>query len=86
MKPHIRLLALLALGGCASTTPGWDRHFGATVALTVEAQRLDPAAATRPHPGDSLDGRTAKLIQERYEKSFSEPAPPDSMLSTGLAK
>ncbi|WP_229414509.1 hypothetical protein [Zemynaea arenosa] len=77
--------ALLALAGCATTTPAWDASFGQSVQVTLAAQVRDPAAAAQPRPGDSLDGRAAKRAQERYEQSFTERPVQDSLMN-GLAK
>lgn len=77
--------ALLALGGCATTTPGWDASFGQSVQVTLAAQVRDPAAVSQPRPGDSLDGHAAKRAQERYEQSFTERAVQDSLMN-GLSK
>ncbi|MEO7497053.1 MAG: hypothetical protein ABIT83_06565 [Massilia sp.] len=70
----------LLLSACASTTPQWDRQFGASVRTTLAAQVADPAAAANPNPAAGLDGRAALAAQQRYEHSFQQPASPPAVL------
>lgn len=68
-------IGLLALAGCAPTTPVFDRHFGESARVLHAQQTRDPAApeANRDRPVDGLDGRAAKQAIDRYQKSFGEP-------------
>lgn len=67
------ILACCALlGGCASTTPEWDRHFGESTRLTLSRQVLSPDAASRAAPAPAMDGAAAVAAYESYQKSFRE--------------
>ena len=67
--------ALALLGGCASTTPDWDRHFGDSTRLTLQRQVLCPDAARRAAPAAGMDGAAAVAAYESYQKSFRERPP-----------
>lgn len=76
-------LALAA--GCVSTTPNYDRHFGAAVRDTLAAQVADPAAGANHDPVRGLDARSARNALERYQKSFSEQQAAPASMTTGGA-
>jgi hypothetical protein len=82
----LALLTLAALAACTATTPRWDQRFGTSVAATLAAQVRDPDAALRPRPADSLDGRAALRLQQRYEQSFTDHPGMEPTLLQGLAK
>ena len=73
-----------ALSACAQTTPQWDAHFGDTVKITIAQQTRYHEAAANHDPVDGIDGRAARAVQERYEKSFHEPQQQQSMFTIGL--
>jgi type IV pilus biogenesis protein CpaD/CtpE len=62
------------LSGCSST-PRFDEKFGSSVHANLSAQTLDPAAAANANPATGIDGAAARSVQERYQRSFKEPAP-----------
>lgn len=68
-------IALMALAGCAPTTPVFDRNFGDSARILQAQQTRDPAAAeaNRDRSVDGLDGRAAKQAYDRYQKSFGDP-------------
>ncbi|GAA4411539.1 hypothetical protein [Quisquiliibacterium transsilvanicum] len=68
-------VGLMALAGCAPTTPVFDRGFGESARILHAQQVRDPAAAeaNRDRPVDGLDGRAAKQALDRYQKSFGDP-------------
>jgi hypothetical protein len=71
------ILAVLlgtALLGCSSS-PRFNREFGTSVRANLSAQTFDPAAAAKASPPIEMDGQTARVIHERYQRSFKEPAP-----------
>ncbi len=51
------LPACLALNGCMSTTPDFDRHFGESVRSYAEAQIIDPDAASKNRSTAGVDGK-----------------------------
>jgi hypothetical protein len=58
--------ALLALAGCATTTPGWDARFGDAVRQARAQQLVDPAASSRAPRPEGLDGKAAAATQRDY--------------------
>ncbi|MDC8760498.1 hypothetical protein [Janthinobacterium fluminis] len=77
------LLALLA--GCAQTTPQLDRHAGDAV-RTAFAQQVAFPGAVRRDAVAGMDGASARAALERYQKSFSDAAPPPVVFSIGGGK
>lgn len=62
--------ALLALAGCAATTPAWDARFGDAVRQARAQQLVDPAAGGRPPRPEGLDGKAAAATQRDYADYF----------------
>jgi hypothetical protein len=58
--------ALLALGGCAATTPQWEARFGDSVRQARAQQLVDPAAAGRAQRPEGLDGKAAAANMRDY--------------------
>jgi len=75
MKSRALLLCCAALGGCASTTPGWDAHFGDSARIALSQQVLHPDAARGAGPVTGMDGRAAATAYEQYQKSFLNREP-----------
>lgn len=85
LLPWLPLLACGALmTGCA-TTPQLDSRFGDAARIAFAQQVAAPAAARNPDPAAGMDGRAARLAQERYQKSFSEPAPQQGSFVIGVS-
>lgn len=57
---------LLALAGCAATTPQWDTRFGDSVRQARAQQLVDPAAGGRTPRPEGLDGKAAAATQRDY--------------------
>jgi hypothetical protein len=72
MKFALCMLALLC--GCAATLQPAMPPLGAAARTTFAMQILDPDASRARHPVTGMDGRSAAAAQQRYQKSFSEPA------------
>jgi type IV pilus biogenesis protein CpaD/CtpE len=68
------------LSACASSTPHYDQHFGESVRATLASQVINPAASANPNPVAGIDGRAAIAGQDHYERSFSQPTPPPTVL------
>ena len=64
--------ALLLVQGC-STTPRFNRQFGASVRANVAAQTIDPRGAANANPATGIDGPAARAAHARYERSFAQP-------------
>ncbi len=63
-----------ALGGCMSSTPIWDAHFGEAERAATQAQIIDPQAAEHTASPDGIDGKSAASAMTQYDRSFSQPA------------
>ncbi|MFX1684394.1 hypothetical protein P5W98_03715 [Paraburkholderia sp. A1BS-2L] len=67
------LPAMLALGGCMTTTPVWDAHFGEAVRAVKQAQIIDPNAAEHAQSASGVDGKSANAAMNTYDRSFYQP-------------
>ncbi len=88
-RPILTLACALALAAALSAcaaTPFDDERFGDSVRATTASQIIDPAASRNPDPVAGIDGRAAQAAQERYEESFTSPAPTASALTIGIGK
>jgi hypothetical protein len=63
-----------ALGGCMSSSPIWDAHFGEAERAATQAQIIDPLAAEHTASPDGIDGKSAASAMTQYDKSFSQPS------------
>lgn len=73
-----------ALGGCMSSTPIWDAHFGEAVKTVTRAQIIDPHAAEHAQSAQGMDGRSAASAMDTYDKSFQLPAPSPNAFVIGI--
>lgn len=83
----LKLLAASAaclLSACAPTTPQWDANFGNSVRTAFAQQIINPDASQNPDPVTGMDGRAARETIDRYQKSFSEPAPQPNIFTIGV--
>jgi len=65
----------MLLYGCGAT-PRFDKQFGSAVRANVAAQTFDPDAGANRNPALGMDGRTAIVVQGRYQDSFKAAEPP----------
>jgi hypothetical protein len=76
------VLLPLSLVACATSAGRTDPQFGQS-ARAMLASQVDTGA--RPARGSAgLDGKAARGAQERYEKSFDNPAPQPAVFTIGL--
>ncbi len=75
---------LLAVAGCAPTTPNLDRHFGQGLNLAKAQQTLNPQAGRNLDPVNGIDGKAAKSAYDEYQKSFRVPAPQPNAFTIGV--
>ena len=73
-----------ALGGCMTSTPIWDAHFGEAVRATTQAQILDPRAAERNPSTQGVNGSAAVSAMQRYDKSFAAPVQTSNPFVIGI--
>jgi type IV pilus biogenesis protein CpaD/CtpE len=66
------IVAVLLLQGCSST-PRFERNFGAAVRANLAAQTIDPRGAANTNPAAGIDGAAARAAHERYQHSFAQP-------------
>lgn len=83
------LLAACTLAACAGTTvpttPQWDSQFGASTRTALARQIIDPDAGRNPDPVAGMDGRAARTVYDRYQKSYADPAPQPSTFTIGVS-
>ena len=65
--------ACAALGGCMSSSPIWDAHFGEAVRTVTQAQVIDAGAGARNPSAPGIDGKAANSAMGQYQKSFEAP-------------
>jgi hypothetical protein len=82
VRPMLAASLALPIAACMSSTPRWDAQFGDSVRLTLSQQIRDPEAGNNAKAPDGVDGRAATEALERYHKSFRDPQPQSSGLST----
>lgn len=74
IRTALGLGAVLALAGCASSSPVLDAKFGNAVREARTAQTLNPkASAENTQPALGIDGKVANEAQRRYVDSFKTP-------------
>lgn len=78
-----------ALSGCGEaimrTTPQWDARFGDATRAAFAQQVIHPDAGRDNRPVNGLDGHSAAAAQQRYQKSFAEPPPAQSVFTIGVS-
>ncbi|WP_028202664.1 hypothetical protein [Paraburkholderia nodosa] len=73
-----------ALGGCMTSTPIWDAHFGDAVRTSMRAQIIDPDAAQHASSPQGIDGKAADSAMVLYDKSYQQPPAADHAYSMGV--
>ncbi|SDI09516.1 hypothetical protein [Paraburkholderia phenazinium] len=73
-RAALSVTAFVALGGCMSSSPIWDAHFGEAEKAVTQAQIIDPRAAEHTPSVDGIDGKAAASAMTQYDKSFAQPA------------
>lgn len=74
-----------ALGGCMTSSPIWEAHFGEAVRASTQAQIIDPDAAQRPAPAPGIDGKAAASAMNLYDKSYEQPPVADNAYTMGVS-
>ncbi|MFM9433478.1 type IV pilus biogenesis protein CpaD/CtpE [Janthinobacterium sp. CG_23.3] len=85
-RPLLAAALAALLAGCAPTTPQLDRRAGDAVRIAFAQQVARPGAAANQDPVAGMDGKSARAVLERYQKSFAEPAPPAGNFTMGSGK
>lgn len=77
------MLAILALAGCASTTPQLDSKFSHSVNAAKSQQTINPDAGKSGN-ADGIDGGAAKESVDRYRDSYKSPPPATNIINIGI--
>jgi hypothetical protein len=74
-----------ALGGCMTSSPIWEAHFGQAVRHSMQAQIIDPEAGQHAASQPGVDGKSAAAAMDRYDKSFEQPPVSASPYTIGVS-
>ncbi|PMS38665.1 hypothetical protein B0G57_102275 [Trinickia symbiotica] len=74
----------ILLGGCMTSTPIWDAHFGEAVRAVTQAQIIDPQAGEHNPSTPGVDGKAAVSAMTTYNKSFDAPPPTVNQFVIGV--
>jgi hypothetical protein len=66
---------LILMAGCAKAPSRLEADFGNSHHLAKTNQILNPEAAKNLEPVTGMDGESAQVITERYQKDFEKPEP-----------
>ncbi|MBN3854990.1 hypothetical protein G3N59_16530 [Paraburkholderia sp. Ac-20340] len=77
--------ACLALSGCMTSTPIWDKHFGEATRAVMQAQIIDPQAAEHHPSTPGVDGESAVSAMTQYDKSFAHPPTSTNPYTIGVS-
>jgi hypothetical protein len=84
--PLVLVLVLTStlLGGCMTSTPIWDAHFGEAVRTTTQAQIIDPDAGERNPSTPGVEAKAAVSAMTAYNKSFEAPTRTGNEFTFGM--
>lgn len=74
---------LVFLAGCAAPAPNLDAQMGTAVEMARAQQTLHPRASQDTRPVETIDGKSADALVDRYHKGFERP-PSVSIYSIGV--
>ncbi len=74
----------IALAGCMTSTPVYDKHFGEAVRTGQAMQTLNPDAAKNTDTVAGVDGRAATAAMDRYSGQFRNPQADTSAFTVGV--
>lgn len=74
-----------ALGGCMTSSPIWEAHFGEAVRTSTQAQIIDPDAAQHAASAQGIDGKAAASAMDLYDKSYQQPPVADNAYTMGVS-
>ena len=80
----VAVLATVALAGCMTSTPVYDKHFGEAVRTVQAMQTLNPDAAKNTDTVAGVDGRAATAAMDRYSGQFRNPQADTSAFTVGV--
>jgi hypothetical protein len=74
-----------ALGGCMTSSPIWEAHFGEAVKADRQAQIIDPLAGEHAPSKPGIDGKSAAAAMALYDKSYVQPPTSASPFAIGVS-
>ena len=80
------LLATALLGGCASTSPQAEQHFGQSLRTSLASQVIHPGAAANTNPVHGIDAAAALGAQRQYQMSFGQASREQPAMVAGRGK
>ena len=66
------LVIVMLLGGCTVFESRLEKDYGNSYRLAIVNQTLNPEAEKNLEPVYGIDGNTANIIVESFQKSFEE--------------
>ncbi len=66
------LIIVMLLGGCTVFESRLEKDYGNSHSLAIVNQTLNPEAEKNLEPVDGIDGNTANIIVESFQKGFEE--------------
>jgi uncharacterized protein YceK len=64
------------MAGCAKPLSRVETDYGHSSHLAKTNQILNPESAKNLEPVTGMDGESAQVLTERYQKDFEKPTPP----------
>jgi len=74
-----------ALGGCMTSSPIWEAHFGDAVRTDAQVQIIDPHAGERAPSTPGIDGQSAVSAMTLYDKSYAQPVTSENPFAIGIS-
>ncbi|WP_322015027.1 hypothetical protein [Paraburkholderia sp. J12] len=84
-RAALLVAACAALGGCMTSTPIWDAHFGEAARTSAQVQIIDPHAGENAPSPQGIDGNSAVSAMDLYDKSFKEPVVSTNPYAIGVS-
>jgi hypothetical protein len=75
LKFALLLMAIVMVAGCTKAPTQVDNFHGTSYELAKQSQLSNPAAGIHIQRPEVLEGSVGKMIVDRYEAGFAEPAP-----------
>lgn len=79
------VLACTALGGCMTSSPIWEAHFGEAARTDARVQIINPHAGEDAPSPQSIDGNSAVSAMDLYDKSFRQPPSAANAYTIGVS-
>lgn len=78
-------LACAALGGCMTSSPIWEAHFGEAVRSNARVQIIDAHAGDQAPSPQGIDGKAAASVMDLYDKSYAHPPVSSNAYTMGVS-